>query len=119
MPRSLHSPLAAMLREAHRAATESVATGIPIDEVSAMRAERASTARRASLEARISRPHEGENGTRRGPSDPGQQPFDDSRPVDRQGQCLAHPRLGEQRPGGVPGNEGVGEIGHPDDAQAR
>src|SRR5262245_2900282 len=40
MPRSLHSPLAAMVREAHRAASESAATGISIAEVSAMRAER-------------------------------------------------------------------------------
>jgi monoamine oxidase len=55
MARSLHSPLAAMLREAHAAATESATTGVPIDEVSAIRAERASTARQSMLEARISR----------------------------------------------------------------
>ena len=48
MARSLHGPLAAMLREAHAASTESAATGVPIDEVSAMRAERALEARAAT-----------------------------------------------------------------------
>ena len=55
MPRSLHSPLAAMLREAHRAATESAATGIRIDEVSAMRAERRARARPTDSGLAISR----------------------------------------------------------------
>ena len=55
MARSLHGPLAAMLREAHAAATESAATGVPIDEVSAMRAERALEARAATADRRLSR----------------------------------------------------------------
>ena len=55
MPRSLHSPLGAMLREAHRAATESAMTGMPTGEVSAMRAERRAAARRTSAELRLSR----------------------------------------------------------------
>ena len=55
MARSLHGPLAAMLREAHAAATESAATGVPIDEVSAMRAERAVEARAAAADRRLSR----------------------------------------------------------------
>src|SRR5690242_4020571 len=55
MPRSLHSPLGAMLREAHRAATESVVTGIPVADVSALRAERRAAARRSSAELRLTR----------------------------------------------------------------
>jgi monoamine oxidase len=55
MARSLHGPLAAMLREAHAASTESAATGVPIDEVSAMRAQRALEARDATVDRRLSR----------------------------------------------------------------
>ena len=55
MARSLHGRLAAMLREAHAASTESAATGVPIDEVSAMRAERAIEARAATVDRRLSR----------------------------------------------------------------
>jgi monoamine oxidase len=40
MKKSFHSPLSRLLREAHAAATESAATGAPIDEVTAWRAER-------------------------------------------------------------------------------
>src|SRR5262245_17705494 len=41
MGRSYRSPLTGMIREAHAACTESHATGVPIDEVTQMRAERA------------------------------------------------------------------------------
>lgn len=55
MARSLHSSLAAMIREAHAASTESAATGIPIDDVTAIRAERARETRAVSAERRLSR----------------------------------------------------------------
>ena len=55
MARSLHSSLAAMIREAHAASTESATTGIPIDEVTAMRAERAREARRTVAHVLVSR----------------------------------------------------------------
>ena len=55
MPRPVHGPLAAMLREAHAASTESATTGIPIDEVSAIRSERAGRARALAAERRLSR----------------------------------------------------------------
>jgi monoamine oxidase len=54
MARSLHSSLAAMIREAHAASTESAATGIPIDEVTQLRAERAREASDAA-DRRLSR----------------------------------------------------------------
>ena len=55
MARSLHSSLAAMIREAHAASTESATTGTPIDEVTAMRAERAREARRTVADVLVSR----------------------------------------------------------------
>jgi monoamine oxidase len=55
MARSLHGPLAAMIREAHAASTESSVTGVPIDEVSGVRAERARVARAIAAERRLSR----------------------------------------------------------------
>jgi monoamine oxidase len=55
MARSLHSPLAAMIREARDASTESATTGTPIDEVAAMRAERARDARRTVADVLVSR----------------------------------------------------------------
>jgi monoamine oxidase len=45
MRRSFHSPLTGMLREAHAAGDEAAATGLPIDEVIAIRAERFAAAR--------------------------------------------------------------------------
>jgi monoamine oxidase len=45
MARSVHGSLAAMVREAHAASTESAATGVPIDEVTEIRALRARQAR--------------------------------------------------------------------------
>lgn len=55
MARSLHSSLAAMVREAHAASTESATTGMPIDEVTAIRAERARDALASAAERRLSR----------------------------------------------------------------
>jgi len=43
------------VRAAHAASTETAATGVPIDEVSAMRAERALAARAAIVDRRLSR----------------------------------------------------------------
>ena len=55
MARSVHGRLAAMLREAHAAATESAATGIPIDEVRAIGTERARVAGMAETERGVTR----------------------------------------------------------------
>ena len=44
-----------MIREAHAASTESATTGTPIDEVTAMRAERAREARRTVADVLVSR----------------------------------------------------------------
>lgn len=49
MKRSHHAPLTARLREAHAAATESHATGAPIDEITAIRAERRAILPRRAL----------------------------------------------------------------------
>jgi monoamine oxidase len=49
MARSYHAPLTARLREAHSAATESHATGAPIDEIIATRAHRRATLPRREL----------------------------------------------------------------------
>ena len=43
--RSFHSPLTRMLREAQAAAGESAATGIGVDEITGMRAERGERSR--------------------------------------------------------------------------
>ena len=51
MGRSVRSDLTRRLREAHAACEESAATGIPLDEVSGMRAERRAAQRRAAREA--------------------------------------------------------------------
>lgn len=51
MGRSARSDLTRMLREAHAACAESAATGVPLDEVSGMRAERRAAQRRTAREA--------------------------------------------------------------------
>src|SRR5579862_1979032 len=53
MRRSFRSPLSAMLREASETCREARATGAPIGEVSAMRAERAATVRRRTVLAGV------------------------------------------------------------------